>query len=79
MIDSVLVGAAVLAGLLCPLHMWFSDRRGQQSVCCLPTRKSHGAGDVEELRERQQRLAAMIAEHDRKVLTAPTDGASVEV
>lgn len=74
--DPVLLGAAALAGLLCPLHMWWSHCRGRQPACCPPARK----GELAEvdLRARQQRLRAMIGERDRTAMRGHSDGAAVD-
>ena len=79
MSDAILAGAALLAGVLCPLHMWLAHRRGRRAVCCPPASGPNVAGKVNELRDRQQRLAALIAAHDREVRAADSDKASLEV
>ncbi len=63
MSQSLVLVLAVLAGLACPLHMWWSHRRGRQ----LPAGgrgTSTWTAQLEGLRARQQRLGALIAEHD---------------
>ncbi len=59
--NPILLGAADVAGLLCPLHVWWSNRHGRQSVCCAPARKRTLA-DIDG-RPRQAGLRAIVAEH----------------
>jgi hypothetical protein len=58
MSSSVLIILAVLAGAICPAHMWWSQRRGRQAACCPP--RSDARSELEELRERQTQLRAQI-------------------
>ncbi len=67
MSQGVILGLAVVAGLACPIHMWCSHRRGRQAACCRPGQKADGDSDIESLRARQQRLSALIAEHQAAV------------
>ncbi len=67
MSQGVILSLAVVAGLACPLHMWWSHRRGREAVCCPPGQKTYGDSDIESLRARQQRLSALIAEHQAAV------------
>jgi hypothetical protein len=63
--DALLFGLAVAAGLACPLHMWWSHRRGRQAACC-PTRPAaDGSDEMEILCARQRRLDGLIAERLR--------------
>ena len=78
MSESIVLGAATLAGLRCPLRMWWSHRRGRGSACCLPGGK-RASGEVEELWRRQERLRGMIAAYHRTVMTTGTDRAPVSV
>jgi hypothetical protein len=64
MTDAIILGAAVVAGLACPLHMWWSNRRGRQAACCPSIRTPEGEGEIEALRARQQRLSTLIAERE---------------
>lgn len=75
--ESIWLVAATLAGLFCPLHMWWSHRRGREPACCLSARKGE-LGEVEELRARQERLRGMIAEHDRTAMPTHGDGPVVD-
>ncbi len=63
MSQSLVLVLAVLAGLACPLHMWWSHRRGRQTARG-PTRNLDVDGPARGLRARQQHLGALIAEHD---------------
>lgn len=64
MSPAIILGVAVLAGLFCPLHMWWSHRRGRQAACCPAVPMPAHLGDIELLRARQDRLSALIAAHD---------------
>lgn len=75
MTEGIIVGLAVLAGLACPLHMWWSHRRGRQAACCPPLRQHEGDGEVEALRARQQHLEQLITQHEDAV--AATDDTHV--
>jgi len=64
MSQDVILGVAVVAGLACPAHMWWSRRRGSRTACCPPMPKAETEGEIETLRARQERLGALIAEHE---------------
>jgi hypothetical protein len=72
MSQGVILGLAVVAGLACPLHMWWSYRRGRQAACCPPMldAQAQAEDEIEALRARQQRLGALIDEHVAPVLEA---------
>lgn len=69
MSEQVILGAAIAAGLACPLHMWWSHRRGRRAAFCPSPRTTEGGrmaagdGDIDALHARQARLAALIDEH----------------
>ncbi|MEJ7753433.1 MAG: hypothetical protein WKF46_10865 [Candidatus Limnocylindrales bacterium] len=50
---------AIVAGLACPLHMWWQQRRGRAAARCVPG--AHKEGDIAALRARQQELERQIA------------------
>lgn len=64
MSQAIILGAAVLAGLACPVHMWWSHRRGRQAACCTAARRIDHPGELELLRAREERLSLMIAAHE---------------
>jgi hypothetical protein len=73
MSQALILGLVVVAGLACPLHMWWSHRRGRQAACCHPTLTPDGDLEIEALRARQQRLGVLIAEHEATVAGAVTE------
>jgi hypothetical protein len=58
-VSIVLVAVAVLAGVACPLHMWWSHRRGRPG--CMPAGK-RSEGKLDSVRSAQQTLERSIAE-----------------
>jgi hypothetical protein len=58
-VSIVLVAVAVLAGVACPLHMWWSHRRGRPG--CMPVGKP-GEGQLDSVRSAQQTLERSITE-----------------
>jgi hypothetical protein len=58
-VSIVLVAVAVFAGVACPLHMWWSHRRGRPG--CIPVGKSR-EGNLDSVRSAQQTLERSIAE-----------------
>ncbi|MHB8243181.1 MAG: hypothetical protein ACYDHN_14475 [Solirubrobacteraceae bacterium] len=57
--STVLVAVAVLAGIACPLHMWWSHRRGRPG--CMPA-SNRSEGEFDSARSAQQTLERSIAE-----------------
>ncbi len=70
MTEAILV-LAIIAGLACPVHMWWQHRRGRQAACCPPQRDADASRDVEGLRTRHAQLSAGIAEMERTVSSEP--------
>jgi hypothetical protein len=58
-VSIVLVAVAVFAGVACPLHMWWSHRRGRPG--CIPVGK-HSEGNLDSVRCAQQTLERSIAQ-----------------
>lgn len=71
MSQAIILGVAVVAGLACPLHMWWSHRRDRQAASSPAGHKPDHPLELELLRARQQRLGAMIAAHDAKPVASP--------
>ena len=57
--STALVAVAVLAGIACPLHMWWSHRRGRPG--CMPA-GNRSKGELDGVRSAQQTLERTIAE-----------------
>ena len=57
--STALVAVAALAGVACPLHMWWSHRRAHAG--CIPTR-NRSEGELDGMRSAQQTLERSIAE-----------------
>jgi hypothetical protein len=57
--SAVLIAVVVLAGVACPLHMWWSHRRGGPG--CLPAGRG-SEGDLNDVRTVQHKLERSIAE-----------------
>lgn len=70
MTEAILV-LAIIAGLACPVHMWWQHRRGRQAACCPPQRGADAGLDVEGLRTRHAQLSARIAEMERTASSEP--------
>jgi hypothetical protein len=64
MSQSVILGLAFAAGLACPLHMWWSHRRGRQAECCAPDGAADAGDEIEALRARQAQLSTLVATHE---------------
>lgn len=69
--SEAVLALAVVAGLACPVHMWWQHRRGRQAACCPPRRGAEGGLDVEGLRARREQLSARIAEMERAAWSEP--------
>ncbi len=64
--SEAILAVAIVAGLACPVHMWWQHRRGRQAACCPPSRSADQSADAQALRARQENLSALIAEHERR-------------
>lgn len=62
MSQTVVLGLAVVAGLACPLHMWWSHRRGRRAAC-LASVAPAAESELEALSRRQAQLRALVAGH----------------
>ncbi len=70
MSPQVALGLAVAAGLVCPAHMWWSQRRGRRTACCPPSLNPESDRELEALRARQERLRERVAENELAVVPA---------
>lgn len=59
MSETLILLLALGAGAACPLHMWWSNRRGKRAACCPPKREAPKES-VEALRARQAALDRQI-------------------
>jgi len=60
--SSVALGLVLAAGLACPVHMWWSHRRGRANAC--GPAGDDPQQDLATLRRRHQDVSARIAELD---------------
>ena len=58
--DALFYALILAAGLACPAHMWWAQRRGKRAACCPPKRQP-APQDLEELLARRSRVEAQIA------------------
>jgi hypothetical protein len=58
-VSTVFLAVAVVAGVGCPLHMWWSHRRGRQGCRPMGRRSEH---DLDGVRAGQRALERSIAE-----------------
>ena len=75
MSTGILIALVVVAGLACPLMMWWQNRRGRAAACCMPVSPKPGETDLDELRARQKALASKITEFEGRE-PQPTDSAA---
>lgn len=63
MSETLVLGIAVVAALACPLHMWWTHRRGGQAACCPPSEADGSRTErLEQLRARRADVEARLAE-----------------
>ena len=60
MSTALFVAVVILAAGVCPLHMWWQQRRGRRAICCPPSRAGV-PDDLEALRARQEDLGRRLA------------------
>ena len=58
--DALFYALILAAGLACPAHMWWAQRRGKRAACCPPKRQP-APQDLDELLARRSRIEAQIA------------------
>lgn len=60
--STVFIAVAVLAGVACPLHMWWSHRRGRSGCLPIARRSEHELGAVRGGQQALERSIAEVAE-----------------
>lgn len=60
MSQGVILSLAIAAGFACPLHMWWSQRRGRRAACGAPGTPA-AESEIEALRSRQAHLRTLVA------------------
>lgn len=61
MSETLILLLAIGAGTACPLHMWWSNRRGKRAACC-PPKRGAPASSLESLRARQAEIDRQITD-----------------
>ena len=59
--EALLYALILAAGLACPIHMWWANRRGHRPACCPPKRQDPPQ-DLDTLLQRRAQIEARLAE-----------------
>jgi hypothetical protein len=59
--DALFYALILAAVLVCPVHMWWANRRGHRPACC-PPKREQPAQDLDALLERRRNIEARLAE-----------------
>ena len=68
--DALFYALVLVAGLACPVHMWWAQRRGKRAACCPPKRQP-APQELDELLARRSHVEAQIAAVENTATAKP--------